>query len=240
MNEVHLSSIVSVSLQHILAGCKEAVSLSSHCGVILERISSSPLQRSSFLGSSSGDSSPGLSEEIPASVSSRGSIPDVNSKHTTLSAAPSLKTEREQVNLFCGKVAFNDSQLSDKQTEPHWQCPLNHYWALSTQELMFYFLNKQNCSSFQYCTCDCLRGLFEFIHLSWIFNLYPFLSLKCCRLLVMLRRMKFQSQMTFLVLRHNMPFPCCRLKPWKQPAALSNLRRNKEQRPKWDMLFILF
>ncbi|XP_026199992.1 nucleoporin GLE1 [Anabas testudineus] len=82
--------------EHILAGCKEAVSLSSHCGVILERISSSPLQRSSFLGSSSGDSSPGLSEEIPASVSSRGSIPDVNSKHTTLSAAPSLKTEREQ------------------------------------------------------------------------------------------------------------------------------------------------
>uniref|UniRef100_A0A7N5ZVX3 mRNA export factor GLE1 n=1 Tax=Anabas testudineus TaxID=64144 RepID=A0A7N5ZVX3_ANATE len=106
MNEVHLSSIVSVSLQHILAGCKEAVSLSSHCGVILERISSSPLQRSSFLGSSSGDSSPGLSEEIPASVSSRGSIPDVNSKHTTLSAAPSLKTEREQVNLFCGKMAL--------------------------------------------------------------------------------------------------------------------------------------
>uniref|UniRef100_A0A7N6BHP6 mRNA export factor GLE1 n=1 Tax=Anabas testudineus TaxID=64144 RepID=A0A7N6BHP6_ANATE len=92
--------------EHILAGCKEAVSLSSHCGVILERISSSPLQRSSFLGSSSGDSSPGLSEEIPASVSSRGSIPDVNSKHTTLSAAPSLKTEREQVNLFCGKMAL--------------------------------------------------------------------------------------------------------------------------------------
>ncbi|XP_049435355.1 mRNA export factor GLE1 [Epinephelus fuscoguttatus] len=82
--------------EHILAGCKEAVILSSHSGVILERLGSLPLQNSSFLSSSSRDSSPGLSEEISASVSSTGSIPDLTTRHATLSAAPSLKVEREQ------------------------------------------------------------------------------------------------------------------------------------------------
>lgn len=79
-----------------MAGCKETVSLSPHSGVILERFSSSPLQKSSFLGSSSGDSSPGLSEEIPTSISFTGSIPDINTKHATFSAAPPLRTESEQ------------------------------------------------------------------------------------------------------------------------------------------------
>ncbi|KAM9360177.1 mRNA export factor GLE1 [Symphorus nematophorus] len=82
--------------EDIMAGCKEAFSLSSHSGVILERLSSSPLQKSCFLGSSSGDSSPGLPEEISASVSSAGSIPDINGKHATLSAALPLRTESEQ------------------------------------------------------------------------------------------------------------------------------------------------
>ncbi|XP_074495601.1 mRNA export factor GLE1 isoform X2 [Sebastes fasciatus] len=74
--------------QHILAGCKEALSLSSHSGVILERLSSLPLQKSCFLSSSSGGSSPGLSDEISTSASSSGSIPDLNGRHATLSAAP--------------------------------------------------------------------------------------------------------------------------------------------------------
>ncbi|XP_063754383.1 mRNA export factor GLE1 isoform X2 [Eleginops maclovinus] len=75
----------------ILAGCKEPLSLSPHSGVILERLCSLPLQKSCFLGSSSGDSSPGLSEDIFTSLSSTGSISDLNARHT-----PSLKTEREQ------------------------------------------------------------------------------------------------------------------------------------------------
>ncbi|XP_074495600.1 mRNA export factor GLE1 isoform X1 [Sebastes fasciatus] len=74
--------------EHILAGCKEALSLSSHSGVILERLSSLPLQKSCFLSSSSGGSSPGLSDEISTSASSSGSIPDLNGRHATLSAAP--------------------------------------------------------------------------------------------------------------------------------------------------------
>ncbi|XP_035513910.1 nucleoporin GLE1 [Morone saxatilis] len=82
--------------EDILAGCKDGLSLSSDSAVILQRLSSSPLQKSCFLGSSSGDSSPGLSEEISASASSTGSIPDINGKHTTLSAAPPLRAESEQ------------------------------------------------------------------------------------------------------------------------------------------------
>ncbi|XP_037632575.1 nucleoporin GLE1 isoform X2 [Sebastes umbrosus] len=74
--------------QHILAGCKEALSLSSHSGVILERLSSLPLQKSCFLSSSSGGSSPGLSDKISTSASSSGSIPDLNGRHAALSAAP--------------------------------------------------------------------------------------------------------------------------------------------------------
>ncbi|KAK1893290.1 Nucleoporin GLE1 [Dissostichus eleginoides] len=75
----------------ILSGCKEPLSLSPHSGVILERLCALPLQKASFLGSSSGDSSPGLSEDIFTSLSSTGSIPDLNARRT-----PSLKTEREQ------------------------------------------------------------------------------------------------------------------------------------------------
>ncbi|XP_032371467.1 mRNA export factor GLE1 isoform X2 [Etheostoma spectabile] len=82
--------------EHILAGCKEAFSLSSTSGIILERLCTLPLQKSCFLGSSSGDSSPGLSEEISASVSFTGSTSDLNVMHTALSSAPSSKTEREQ------------------------------------------------------------------------------------------------------------------------------------------------
>lgn len=85
-------------LQDILAGCKEALTLSPHSGVILERLSSSPLQKSNFLGSGSGKSSPGLSEEILASSSSTGSNHDDRTKHSTLLGARSVKGESEQAS----------------------------------------------------------------------------------------------------------------------------------------------
>uniref|UniRef100_A0A3Q0RQ68 mRNA export factor GLE1 n=1 Tax=Amphilophus citrinellus TaxID=61819 RepID=A0A3Q0RQ68_AMPCI len=80
--------------EHILAGCKDTLTLSPNTGVVLERLSSVPLQKSSsFLGSRSGDSSPVLSE---VSISSTGSIPDIGARPATLSASSSLKNEREQ------------------------------------------------------------------------------------------------------------------------------------------------
>ncbi|KAM9392006.1 mRNA export factor GLE1 isoform 3-T3 [Pholidichthys leucotaenia] len=82
--------------EHILHGYKEVFSLSPHSVVILERLSSLPLQKSSFLGSSSGDCSPGLSDEVPDSVSSPGSIPDHNTRNSTLSAAPSVQNKQDQ------------------------------------------------------------------------------------------------------------------------------------------------
>uniref|UniRef100_A0A671X7K1 mRNA export factor GLE1 n=1 Tax=Sparus aurata TaxID=8175 RepID=A0A671X7K1_SPAAU len=91
--------------EDILAGCKEALSLSSHSGVILQRLNSSPLQKSCFMGSSSGESSPGLSEEVSASVSSAGSISDINAKHTSLFAARPSRTESE-------KASFSSSAVS--------------------------------------------------------------------------------------------------------------------------------
>lgn len=78
----------------LLAGCKDSPSLSPIAGVILERLSSAPLQKSlSFLGSRSGDSSPVLSE---ISISSSGSVPDVSARTAAFSAAASVKNEREQ------------------------------------------------------------------------------------------------------------------------------------------------
>ncbi|MEQ2208526.1 hypothetical protein XENOCAPTIV_004910 [Xenoophorus captivus] len=68
--------------EHILAGCKETLSLSSHSAVILEQIDSKSLHKSSFLDSSSADS-----EESPASVSCSASTADLNGKLTTLSSA---------------------------------------------------------------------------------------------------------------------------------------------------------
>ncbi|XP_069580273.1 mRNA export factor GLE1 isoform X1 [Brachyistius frenatus] len=82
--------------EDILSGCKEALSLSPRSGVVLERLGSLPLHRSGFRGSSSGGSSPGLSEELPASIFSSGSIPDssISTKHSPLSAAPPSSNEQ--------------------------------------------------------------------------------------------------------------------------------------------------
>ncbi|XP_072243323.1 mRNA export factor GLE1 [Leuresthes tenuis] len=92
--------------EDILAGCKETLSLSEHSGVVLERLGSLSLQSSSFLDSSTRDSSPGLLEETLASVSSSGSFADLNSRPATLSATPSLKNDREQ-------QAVNDEETDE-------------------------------------------------------------------------------------------------------------------------------
>lgn len=76
-----------------MAGCIETVSLSSNSAVILERIDSVSLHRSSFLDSSSADL-----EEIPASVSSSGSTADLNGKLSSPSSAPSLKSLQKDVS----------------------------------------------------------------------------------------------------------------------------------------------
>lgn len=96
--------------EHILSGCKDVLSLSPHSAVILERLGSLPLQKSSFLSSSSGGSSPGPSEEIPASVSSVGSESDTNGRNASLSAAPSLKNERQQT---CSDEAKDENPEED-------------------------------------------------------------------------------------------------------------------------------
>uniref|UniRef100_UPI0037E9A1F7 mRNA export factor GLE1 n=1 Tax=Semicossyphus pulcher TaxID=241346 RepID=UPI0037E9A1F7 len=98
--------------EDILAGCREGLSLSPRSGVILERLGSLPPQNSrSFLGSRSGDSSPGLFEEISASASSTGSIPDINGRNSTLSAAPPSKTESQQA--LSDEVKDEDTDVSD-------------------------------------------------------------------------------------------------------------------------------
>lgn len=91
---------MSVFLQDILAGCKEALSLSSQSGAILQRLNCLSPQRSVFLGSSSGTSSPGLSDEVPASFSSTGSSRDVTVKNDAVTATVTLKAEREQASLL--------------------------------------------------------------------------------------------------------------------------------------------
>lgn len=104
-----LSEHLSVFVQHILAGCKETPSLSSHSAVILERIESRSLNKSSFLDSSSIDF-----EEKPASVSSLESKADLNSKISSLSSTPPLKNQPKDVSntlkllrcCYCCKRTF--------------------------------------------------------------------------------------------------------------------------------------
>ncbi|XP_028269229.1 mRNA export factor GLE1 [Parambassis ranga] len=101
--------------EHILAGCKEVLSLSPSSAAILERLSSLPLQKSSFLCSSPGDRSPGLSEEIPGSGSSAGSVSDTNTRNTTFSAATPLKSERNPTSVLSCRAVSDD--MNDETTE---------------------------------------------------------------------------------------------------------------------------
>lgn len=79
-------------LQDILSGCKDVLSLSSRSGVVLERLGSSPLQKSCFLSCSPRGSCAGLSGENSTSASSSGSICE-------LLGRPSASAESEQASL---------------------------------------------------------------------------------------------------------------------------------------------
>ncbi|XP_008333866.1 mRNA export factor GLE1 [Cynoglossus semilaevis] len=102
--------------EHIMTGCKEALSLSSHSGVILKRLSSSSLQKSFSLDSDSGNSSPGLSEVIQASIPTSGSGPDVNGKLNLFSAEPSSSFEHMQVGSNEVKDKDPDVVISEESS----------------------------------------------------------------------------------------------------------------------------
>uniref|UniRef100_A0A1A8FML5 mRNA export factor GLE1 n=3 Tax=Nothobranchius korthausae TaxID=1143690 RepID=A0A1A8FML5_9TELE len=89
--------------EHILAGCKETLRLSSHARVILERIDPVSLQKSSFLDQII------TAEETPASVSSTSSINDL--KHRILSSALSLNHEYDQT--VCDEVQSESPEAGD-------------------------------------------------------------------------------------------------------------------------------
>ncbi|XP_034396450.1 nucleoporin GLE1 [Cyclopterus lumpus] len=99
--------------EDILAGCKEALSLSPQSGVILERLASFPLQKSCFLSSSSGGSSPGLFDENSASLSSSGSVSDLHAGRAAPSAAASLNAEREQAVVDEAKDEDAEEDVGD-------------------------------------------------------------------------------------------------------------------------------
>ncbi|XP_061586632.1 mRNA export factor GLE1 [Cololabis saira] len=96
--------------EDILAGCKESLSLSSNTGIVLERLSSLSLQKSSFLDSSSRDTSTVLSEGTSAAAS----IADA-----THPAAPSLKNHYEQAEEVKDESSETDvSQVSSHALPP--------------------------------------------------------------------------------------------------------------------------
>ncbi|KAF3695365.1 Nucleoporin GLE1 GLE1-like protein [Channa argus] len=93
--------------EDILAGCKEALSLSPYSGVMLEHMTFSPFKRS-FQAPRSGDSSPGQSEEIPALISTRESIPDVNTKQHTPKLCTTSSVEIQQEQLLNNEAKNED------------------------------------------------------------------------------------------------------------------------------------
>ncbi|XP_036000219.1 nucleoporin GLE1 [Fundulus heteroclitus] len=99
--------------EHILSGCKETLSLSSDAAVILERIDSASLLRSSFLDSSSPDP-----EEAPASVSSSGSTADLSSKPAPPSSAPPLKNQQKDTSGSSAKLRDETRDESPDASSP--------------------------------------------------------------------------------------------------------------------------
>lgn len=96
--------------EDILDGYSESPSLTSYSAVVVERLSNRSLQKSHC---SSGDSSPGLSDEAPSFFSS-GSIHSLNSRNNLLSTTSPLRNYTEQVHneskdkddpLFTGAVS---------------------------------------------------------------------------------------------------------------------------------------
>ncbi|KAM9858149.1 mRNA export factor GLE1 [Aulostomus maculatus] len=99
--------------EDILAGCKEVFSLSSHSGAILERLSTLPPQSCCFLGSSSGDSSPGLSVDIPASLSPAGSPCNITTSNNSLTVTLSGQTECEQAGSHATNSTDPETDVGD-------------------------------------------------------------------------------------------------------------------------------
>lgn len=86
--------------EDVLSGCNEAPSLSPRSGLILEKLSPRPLQKTCSLGSASRDPSPGLAEDGPVSLSSTSSFPSVNVLRSPLSSpslVPPSKENKEPV-----------------------------------------------------------------------------------------------------------------------------------------------
>lgn len=77
--------------------------MSPRSGLVLERLSSTLSQESHSQVSGSGDSCPGFSEEIAASVSSTESNPVVASKHSTPSAGRPLTDDSEPTSYECSQ-----------------------------------------------------------------------------------------------------------------------------------------
>ncbi|XP_060927939.1 mRNA export factor GLE1-like [Limanda limanda] len=100
-------------VKDILGGYKETISLSPQAGLILDRLGSSPLQTSSFLDSSSGHSSPGLSEQTTDSILSRESVSDINTQELQVEREETLSDEAKDEDVLVRK--------DDMQQEWHLQ-----------------------------------------------------------------------------------------------------------------------
>uniref|UniRef100_A0A1A7WJJ9 mRNA export factor GLE1 n=1 Tax=Iconisemion striatum TaxID=60296 RepID=A0A1A7WJJ9_9TELE len=91
--------------EDILGGYKETLELSSHAGVILKRIDSVSLQKSSFVDQSI------HAEETPASVSSISPISDL--KLRIFSPSLSLKHEYNQAQTVCDEGQIESPEADD-------------------------------------------------------------------------------------------------------------------------------
>ncbi|XP_028281658.1 nucleoporin GLE1-like [Parambassis ranga] len=90
--------------EHILEGYKGDLGLSPNCAGVMDRLSSRPLKKSSFLCSSSGGCSPD---------SSAGSVSDINTINTTFSAATPLKNKRRHLASPLSCKAVSDEMNSE-------------------------------------------------------------------------------------------------------------------------------
>ncbi|KAM6931335.1 mRNA export factor GLE1 [Xenentodon cancila] len=101
--------------EDILAGCKDTLSLSSNSGIVLERLSSPSLQKSSFLDSSSRGSGTVFSAETSASAS----VADLSAPDTAHTAAPPLNNREQAV----GEEVEDESPEADVSQVSSPACP---------------------------------------------------------------------------------------------------------------------
>uniref|UniRef100_A0AAQ4P4R3 mRNA export factor GLE1 n=1 Tax=Gasterosteus aculeatus aculeatus TaxID=481459 RepID=A0AAQ4P4R3_GASAC len=96
--------------EDILSGCKDVLSLSSRSGVVLERLGSSPLQKSCFLSCSPRGSCAGLSGENSTSASSSGSICELLGRPSAEREQTALKLRQEVHERLVAVVASSESE----------------------------------------------------------------------------------------------------------------------------------